>query len=209
MVWSHSLADSPGMPEGALTRTRPPMIHPTADVSPTAEIGHNTRIWHQVQIRDGAQVGANCIFGKGAYVDEHVFIGSNCKIQNYALLYAGARLGNGVFIGPGAILTNDRYPRAINPDGTLKADGDWSEGTIKIEDGASIGAGAVLVTGITIGKFAMIAAGSVVTRSVPSHALFVGTPAIQRGWVCRCGRPLTGGTCPNCGDRLDTLVNGD
>ena len=183
------------------------MIHPTADVSQRATVGPGTQLWHQVQIRDHATIGPNCIFGKGAYVDEHVTIGANCKIQNYALIYAGATLADGVFIGPAAVLTNDRYPRAINPDGSLKHDGDWAEGTIQIDTGASIGAGAVLVTGIRIGKFAMVAAGSVVTRDVAPHALVVGSPGVQRGWVCKCGRPLDeSATCSNCGDCLDKIL---
>lgn len=179
-------------------------IHETADIADSAIIGEGVRIWHNVQVREHARIGANCNIGKGAYIDANVTLGRNCKVQNYALVYSGATLGDGVFIGPAAILTNDRYPRAINPDGELKEAGDWDHGTIIIEDGAAIGAGAVLVTDIRIGRFATIGAGSVVTHDVPPHALMLGSPAYQSGWVCRCGRPMTTGvTCPRCGDSIE------
>jgi acetyltransferase-like isoleucine patch superfamily enzyme len=179
-------------------------IHETADVSESASIANGVRIWHNVQVRENARIGASCIIGKGAYIDANVTIGANCKIQNYALVYSGATLGDGVFIGPAAILTNDRYPRAVTPDGDLKEAGDWDHGTIVIEDGAAIGAGAVLVTGIRIGRFATIGAGSVVTHDVPPHALMIGSPAYQCGWVCRCGRPLApASTCGTCGDSIE------
>ena len=130
-------------------------------------------------------------------------LGPNCKIQNYALVYSGTPLGHGVFIGPSAILTNDRYPRAITPDGELKRANDWDQGTIEMGR-SSIGAGAVIVTGIRIGSFAMIGAGSVVTHDVPPHALMIGSPAFQAGWVCRCGRPLTKDLpCFVCDDTLE------
>lgn len=179
-------------------------VHSTADVSDSAQLGPGVQVWHHAQIREGATIGAGCIIGKGAYIDSDVVIGDNCKIQNYALVYRGARLGNGVFVGPAAILTNDRYPRAITPSGDLKRADDWECGVIEVEDGASIGAGAVLITGIRIGRFAMIGADSVVTHDVPAHALMLGTPAWLAGWVCRCGRPLTSGSpCPACGDTLE------
>jgi acetyltransferase-like isoleucine patch superfamily enzyme len=179
-------------------------IHPTADIAPDAFIGPGVQIWHHAQIREGARIGPNCIIGKGVYIDAGVMIGANCKIQNYALVYGGATLGDGVFIGPSAILTNDRYPRAITPDGELKRAYDWEHGAIEIEEGASIGAGAVIVTGIRIGRFAMIGAGSVVTRDVPAHALTIGSPGFLAGWVCRCGRALVKDLpCFTCGDTLE------
>jgi len=166
-------------------------VHETAEVAATAALGDGVQVWHQAQIRERASLGENCIIGKGAYIDAGVSLGSNCKVQNYALVYSGTTLGNGVFVGPSAILTNDRYPRAMTPDGELKRADDWESGTIEIGDGASIGAGAVIVTGIRVGSFAMIGAGSVVTHDVPPHALMIGSPAFQAGWVCKCGRPLT------------------
>ncbi len=165
-------------------------IHPTAEVSPGASIGAGTRIWHQAQVREGAVIGQHCILGKGVYVDFNVRIGDNVKIQNYALVYHGVRIEDGVFIGPQACLSNDRYPRAVTPDGRLKTDDDWEVGEILVHAGASIGAGAILLPGIEIGRFAMIGAGAVVTRSVPDHGLALGAPARLVGWACRCGRPL-------------------
>lgn len=178
------------------------MIHPTAEVSPDAHIGEGTRIWHQAQVRERVVIGRNCIVGKGVYVDFDVVIGDNVKIQNYALLYHGVVIEDGVFIGPNACLTNDRFPRSVTPDGRLKRDADWEVGTIRVRYGASIGAGAILLPDVTIGRFALIGAGAVVTRSVPDHALVVGAPARVVGWVCKCGRQLIaregGWTCTHC-----------
>src|SRR3990172_7720682 len=153
---------------------RPPMVPPTAEVSDEAQIGQGTSIWNQVRVREGAVVGEHCILGSNAYVDCDVVIGDNVKIQNGPLLYKGATLEDGVFVGPQACLTNDRLPRAINPDGRIKTDGDWTAGPILCRYGASIGAGAVVLPGVTIGRFAMVAAGAVVTRDVPDHMLVLG-----------------------------------
>ncbi len=185
-------------------------IHPTAEVSPQAELGAGTRIWHQAQVREGARLGRDCIIGKGAYIDFDVKIGDKVKIQNYALIYHGATLEDGVFIGPRACLTNDRLPRAITPDGRLKGDDDWQVGPITIRYGASVGAGAILLPGVSIGRFAMVGAGAVVTHDVPDHALVVGHPARLAGYVCRCGRRLTRETdgsfwCSICQVRHDFI----
>ena len=166
-------------------------IHPTAEVSNQAHIGDGTSIWHQAQVRERASIGQNCILGKGVYVDFGVQIGDCCKLQNGAYVYHGATLEDGVFVGPGVILTNDRLPRAINPDGSLKSDDDWQVAPILVKRGASLGAGSVILPGIIVGEFAMVGAGSVVTRSVPEHGLVVGNPARLVGYVCRCGRTLT------------------
>jgi acetyltransferase-like isoleucine patch superfamily enzyme len=178
------------------------VIHPTAEVSPHAQIGPGTRIWHQAQVREGVVIGANCIVGKGVYVDAGVHIGSNVKIQNGALLYHGLTLEDGVFVGPQACFTNDRQPRAITPEGALKTDADWTVGPIRVCYGASIGAGAVILPNVTIGEFAMVAAGAVVTHSVPAHALVLGTPARLAGYVCSCGSKLNSEgslwRCPVC-----------
>jgi acetyltransferase-like isoleucine patch superfamily enzyme len=179
------------------------MIHPTADVSPAAQIGSGTRIWHQTQVRERAVIGRNCIVGKDVYIDFDVVIGDNVKIQNGALIYHGVTLEDGVFIGPQACLTNDRVPRAITPDGRLKTTTDWEVGPIRVCYGASIGAGAIVLPDVTIGRFAMVAAGAVVTRSVPDYGLVVGVPARLVGYVCPCGRRLeatdAGWHCPSCG----------
>jgi UDP-2-acetamido-3-amino-2,3-dideoxy-glucuronate N-acetyltransferase len=182
-----------------------PHVHPSADVSPHAIIGAGTRVWHQAQVREGAQIGENCIIGKGVYVDFDVAIGNNVKIQNGACIYHGAAVEDGVFIGPGVILTNDKVPRAINPDGSLKTDADWKLSPVSIERGASIGAGAIVLPGVRVGEFAMVGAGAVVTREVPAYALVYGSPARFQGYVCRCGRPLTeaeedGWRCDICDD---------
>ena len=168
-----------------------PFIHPTADVSAQAVIGGGTRIWHQAQVRERARVGDNCIVGKGAYIDFDVIVGSNVKIQNGAYVYHGTTVEDGVFIGPGVVLTNDQLPRAINPDGSLKSDDDWKVSPVLIQRGASIGARAVVLPSVTVGEFAMVGAGAVVTRDVPAHGLVYGNPARLHGYVCCCGRPLT------------------
>jgi acetyltransferase-like isoleucine patch superfamily enzyme len=178
------------------------MIHPTAEVSPNAIIDESARIWHHVQVREGARIGRNCIVGKGVYIDFDVCVGDNVKIQNGALLYHGLSVEDGVFIGPGACMTNDAYPRAITPDGQLKGNDDWTVGPIRICQGASIGAGAIILPGVTIGRFALVAAGAVVSRSVPEHGLVMGVPARLAGYVCCCGRRLQpaeqGWHCPVC-----------
>lgn len=186
----------------------PAQVHPSAIVDPRAYLGEGVRVWHEAQIRERASIGRNCVIGKGAYIDLDVQLGANCKIQNYALLYHGCTLGDGVFIGPAAILTNDPRPRAINPDGTLKNTDDWECGQIVIEDGASIGAGAIVLPGVRIGRFALVGAGAVVTRYVPPFALVTGNPARQINWVCRCGSTLTAGiACQKCGESLERIRN--
>lgn len=167
-------------------------IHPTAEVSPHATIGSATKIWNHAQIREGAMIGAECIIGRDVYVDADVRIGNRVKIQNSALIYRGVTLADGVFVGPRACFTNDRYPRAITPEGLLKNAQDWEQGEITVGYGASIGAGAIIVTGVTIGAFAMIGAGAVVTQDVPAHGLVMGVPARLVGYVCSCGKPLSG-----------------
>jgi acetyltransferase-like isoleucine patch superfamily enzyme len=179
----------------------------SADVSPDATIGDGSSIWHLAQVRERAVLGENCIVGRGAYVGTGVVMGDNCKVQNYALVYEPARLGDGVFIGPAVVLTNDTYPRAINPDGTLKSAHDWEPVGVTIETGASIGARATCVAPVTIGAWATVAAGAVVVKDVPPFALVAGVPARRLGWVGRAGMPLTrdesGDTwiCPATGAR--------
>ncbi len=182
-------------------------IHPTADVSDQAEIGEDTQIWHQAQIRERAKIGRQCIVGKGVYIDFDVQIGDRCKLQNGVYLYHGATLADGVFVGPGVILTNDRRPRAINPDGALKTDADWAVGPIQIKRGAALGAGCIILPDVTIGEFALVGAGAVVTHDVPDFGLVVGNPARLIGYVCRCGQRLVPGElagarivyqCPAC-----------
>jgi acetyltransferase-like isoleucine patch superfamily enzyme len=162
-------------------------VESSATVALSAVLADGVRIWHHAQVREGAQLGENVIVGKGAYIGPDVVIGKNCKIQNSALLYEPARLGDGVFIGPGVILTNDRYPRAINADLTQKNADDWNPIGVRIDKGASIGAGSVVVAPVQLGAWSMVAAGSVVVKNVPAHALVVGNPARQIGWVGKMG----------------------
>ncbi len=160
------------------------------DVDPGAAIGQGTKVWHYAQIREGAVLGRDCVIGRGAYVGPGVRIGDNCKIQNYALVYDPAVIEDGVFIGPAVVLTNDRYPRAVSPDGALRGADDWDPVGVTIHHGASIGARSVCVAPVTIGAWALVAAGSTVIRDVPAFALVAGSPAKQVGWVGKHGVPL-------------------
>jgi len=176
----------------------------TADVDPTARIGAGTSVWHLAQIREHATVGENCNIGRGAYVGPEVVLGNNVKLQNYALVYEPARLADGVFIGPAAVLTNDEYPRAVTPDGRLKSGSDWTAVGVTIGEGAAIGARAVCVAPVHIGRWALVAAGAVVTKDVPDFGLVVGVPGRRIGWVGRAGVPLEGKgdglfVCPRTG----------
>jgi acetyltransferase-like isoleucine patch superfamily enzyme len=166
------------------------MIHPSADVSPDAQIGARTKIWNRAQVREGAVIGDDCIIGKDVYVDFGVRIGDRVKIQNGSLVYHGVTIETGVFVGPGAIFTNDRFPRSVTPEGELAGADDWVVSPISLRYGCSIGAGAVVVAGNDVGRFATVGAGAIVTRSVPDYALVVGNPARRIGWVCACGHRL-------------------
>ncbi len=161
-----------------------------ADVDTRAELGDGTVVWHLAQVREGVRMGRDCVVGRGAYIGPGVHIGDHVKLQNHALVYDPARLESGVFIGPGAVLTNDVYPRAVDPDGRPKRAGDWEPTGVTVREGASIGAGAVVLAGCTIGRWALVAAGAVVTKDVPDFALVGGCPARKIGWVGRAGVPL-------------------
>ena len=165
-------------------------ISASADVDERASIGEGTQVWDLVQVREEASIGARCVIGRGAYVGPGVIVGDRCKIQNYALVYEPAVLADGVFIGPAVVLTNDLFPRAVTPTGELKSADDWDSVGVVVREGAAIGARSVCVAPITIGRWAMVAAGSVVTKDVPDFALVVGVPARRVGWVGRAGVPL-------------------
>lgn len=181
-------------------------VQPSADVDDRAKIGAGTTVWHLAQVREDAEVGADCVIGRGAYVGPGVIVGNNVKLQNYALVYEPARLADGVFIGPAAVLTNDTYPRAVTPDGRLKTGADWTAVGVVIGEGAAIGARAVCVAPVTIGRWALIAAGAVVVADVPDFALVAGVPARRIGWVGRAGVRLVADgdgrfVCPESGAR--------
>jgi len=181
-------------------------IHPTAIVEEGATIGEGTRIWHFVHVRSGAKIGGNCNIGKDVYIDVGVEIGDNVKIQNGVSIYRGVKIEDDVFIGPYAVFTNDKYPRAFNRG--------WEVVPTVVKKGASIGANATIVCGVTIGEYAMVAAGAVVTKDVPSHGLVMGNPARLKGFVCYCGKPLRTDNivektsqyvlykCPKCGKEV-------
>jgi acetyltransferase-like isoleucine patch superfamily enzyme len=172
----HSLVGQAG------TQAASPFIHPSAIVEEGAIVGNGTRIWHRGHVRSGSRVGSDCTLGFACYVDTLVTVGDRCKIQNHVSLFRGVVIEDDVFIGPSVAFTNDLYPRAASTD--------WDVGTTHVHRGASIGANATIVCGVDIGEWAMVAAGAVVTKDVPAHALILGTPGRQRGWVCRCGLPL-------------------
>jgi UDP-2-acetamido-3-amino-2,3-dideoxy-glucuronate N-acetyltransferase len=165
----------------------PATIRPSAQVADTATIGAGSTVWELAQVREDARLGTGCILGRGAYVGPGVLLGNNVKLQNYALVYEPAVLADGVFVGPAAVLTNDQYPRSVDPDGQLKRSGDWEAVGVTVEEGASLGARSVCVAPVRIGRWAMVAAGAVVTRDVPDFALVVGVPAKQIGWVGHAG----------------------
>lgn len=170
--------------------TKAVTVHPTAFVEDGAAVGAGTKVWHFAQVRSGARVGSECILGKGVYIGEGVQIGDRVKIQNGVSIYPGATVEDGVFIGPHVCFTNDRHPRAINPDGSLKSADDWEIGRIVVRAGASLGANSTLIAGITVGRWALVAGGSVVTKDVPDFGLVAGNPARLVGHVCTCSRRL-------------------
>ena len=166
-------------------------IHPTAEVSDKATIGDGTKIWNLAQIREDCQIGKNCIISKNVYIDANVKIGDRVKIQNNVNVYHGVVVEDDVFLGPSMTFTNDFYPRAFNPD--------WKITDTLIKKGASLGANVTVVCGNTVGEYAMVGSGSVITKDVPAYALMVGNPAKQIGWVCKCGRKLDDNfTCKTC-----------
>jgi UDP-2-acetamido-3-amino-2,3-dideoxy-glucuronate N-acetyltransferase len=182
------------------------VIKPTAQVHESAELGDGTTVWELAQVREDARLGKGCVVGRGAYIGPGVQIGDHVKLQNYALVYEPARLGDGVFVGPAVVLTNDHSPRAVDPDGGLLRAGDWAAVGVDVAEGASLGARSVCVAPVRVGRWAMVAAGAVVTRDVPDFALVVGVPARQVGWVGRSGVRLVvraGGAgeweCPRTG----------
>ncbi len=146
-----------------------------------------TRVWHHAHVREGATLGSDCIVGQNAYIDVDVRVGDRVKIENNASVYRGAEIGDGAFIGPHAVLANDRHPRAVTPEGRMKEAEDWRVDPIRVRARASVGAGAIVLPGVTIGEHALVAAGAVVTRNVPAFGLVRGNPARLSGTACCCG----------------------
>ena len=174
-------------------------VHSTAEVSPIASIGDGTKIWNQAQVREGAVIGKNCIISKNAYIDIKVKMGDRVKVQNNVNVYHGVTIEDDVFLGPSMTFTNDLYPRAFNNN--------WEITETLVKKGASIGANATVVCGVTIGEYASAGSGAVITRDVPDHALVVGNPARQIGWVCECGFKLDEqGKCAKCKKKYE-IVN--
>ena len=209
MVSRFPMTDRPGV-----------TVHRTADVDDSATIGPGTKVWHQAQVRAGAVIGAGCTLGKGSYVDTGVHIGSRCKLQNGVFVYRGFTIEDGVFLGPGVMLLNDKSPRAITPDGRLKAETDWTVTEGRVAYGASLGGGVVALPGVRIGRFALVGSGAIVTKDVPDHGIVIGNPARLCGFACSCGRRLAITDedlafvhlhCSSCGQatRVDRSVYGE
>ena len=175
-------------------------IAPGADVAPSASLGAGTSVWQAATVREDVSIGENCVIGRGAYLGPGVRLGDNVKVQNHALIYEPAVLGDGAFVGPAVVFTNDTHPRAVTPDGRLKTADDWQAVGVTVHEGASIGARAVCIAPVSVGRWAMVAAGAVVTRDVAEFALVAGVPARRIGWVGRAGVPLVeeGEGCFRC-----------
>lgn len=187
-------------------------VHPQALVE-SATIGDGTRIWAFAHVMAGSRVGARCNIGDHCFVESGAWIGDDCTIKNGNMIWEGIRLEHGVFVGPGVVFCNDSYPRSPRlPLARARYAGKrtWLSPTV-VREGASLGAGAVILAGITVGEFAMVAAGAVVTKNVAAHALVMGNPARPRGWVCQCGRRLVRRgcrfACSECG-RSFTMMGG-
>ena len=172
-------------------------VHPTAVVDDDVEVGEGTKVWHFCHIQSGAKIGKNCSLGQNVNISNNVKVGNNCKLQNNVSLYEGVELEDGVFCGPSCVFTNDLTPRAEYPKGHAG----YKKTLIK--RGASIGANATIVCNHTVGEWALIGAGAVVTCNVPPHALMLGVPARQKGWACQCGQLLKEQdgyyVCSDCG----------
>jgi acetyltransferase-like isoleucine patch superfamily enzyme len=154
-------------------------IHPTANISDKVQIGARSKVWINVQIREHAMIGQDCILSKDVYIDHGVVIGNRCKIQNSVSVYNGVEIGDDVFVGPNVAFTNDRVPRAFNTS--------WKTTPTHVGNGASLGANSTIICGVNVGEYAMIAAGSVVTKDVPPFALVMGNPARVVGIVDKAG----------------------
>ena len=178
-------------------------VHESSYVDEDVVIGEGTKVWHFCHIQSGARIWKRCSMGQNVNVSNNVVIGDGCRIQNNVSLYEGVTLADDVFCGPSCVFTNDLTPRACYPKGAANYE------QTPIGRGASIGANATIVCGHSVGEWAMIGAGAVVTCDVPAHALMLGVPARRFGWVCECGHrlPEEGGVCPDCGRSYALVEN--
>lgn len=177
-------------------------VHESSYIDSNVSIGNNTKIWYFCHIQSGAEIGEGCSLGQNVNISNNVKIGNQVKIQNNVSVYEGVTIEDGVFLGPSCVFTNDLTPRARFP----KGNDNYKETLVR--EGASIGANATIICGHTIGKYAMVAAGAVVTKDVPEYALMVGAPARQVGWVCECGQVLDGSfICMKCGKIMQLLID--
>lgn len=165
-------------------------VHKTATIDNNVTIGVGTKIWHHAHIREDVVVGRECVIGQNVYIDAGVIIGDYCRIQNNCSIYRISKIGNFVFIGPHVIFTNDKSPRAFNRDGKPTTEKDWKVGTIIVEDCVSIGAGVIILPDVTIGEYALVGAGSLVTKNVESFTLIYGNPAKVHGKVDKYGQRI-------------------
>lgn len=173
-------------------------VHESSYIDENVSIGDGTKIWHFCHVQTGAQIGERCSLGQNVNIANHVKIGNGVKIQNNVSVYEGVEIEDDVFCGPSMVFTNDLTPRSKYPKGASA----YKKTLIKT--GASIGANATIVCGTTVGEWAMIAAGAVVTKNVKPHALMVGIPALQKGWACECGSTLDLRlSCPACGRKYE------
>ena len=166
------------------------LIHPSAEIHADAQIGENCHFWHFVQIRENVSVGSECVFGRGVYIGPGVEVGNAVKIQNYALIYQPAIIEDFVFVGPGAIVTNDKFPRSTDENGVLRDQQEWHSEAARLQKGCSIGAQSIILAGVSVGSWAMVGAGSLVSKTVPDFAIVAGNPARQIGWVGKSGMKL-------------------
>lgn len=195
----------------ARRRCAPPARHPGVQVHPSAvldepcRIGRGTRVWHFSHVMAGARIGRDCILGQNVFVAASARVGDGVKLENGVSIFDGVELADGVFCGPGAVFTNVRYPRA-----TVSRRGEFAR--TRVGRGATIGANATILCGLSIGEYALVGAGAVVTRDVPPHAIVVGNPARIVGWACACGEKLARARpgaaasrrCARCGRRWAT-----
>jgi|UniRef100_A0A7V3NTL4 UDP-2-acetamido-3-amino-2,3-dideoxy-glucuronate N-acetyltransferase len=172
-------------------------VHPSSYIDENVEIGEGTKIWHFCHILRNTKIGKNCVLGQNVMAGPNVIIGNRCKIQNNVSVYEGVELEDDVFCGPSMVFTN-----VINPRAFIERKHEFKKTLVK--KGATIGANATIVCGVTIGRYALVGAGAVVTKDVPDYALVVGVPARQIGWVCKCGNTLKNRkedklVCSSCG----------